>query len=59
MAVTWVNITDILWPVGSVYYTTTNTSENSPASLFKGAWDGPVAVTDSSGATIYRYIRTA
>lgn len=60
MAATWVNITDILWPVSSVYYTSLNSSEdNSPANLFGGTWEGPIAVTDSSGATVYRYIRTA
>lgn len=59
MATTWVNIIDVLWPVGSVYYTTSNSESNSPAALFEGSWNGPVAVTDSAGATIYRYIRTA
>ena len=59
MAAIWVNITDILWPVGSVYYTTTGTTENSPASLFGGSWTGPVQVTDSTGASFYRYIRVS
>lgn len=63
----WVNITDLLWPVGSAYfcYTSTNTApvDNVPANLFGGTWVGPV----DSGTTVinnityyqWKYYRTA
>lgn len=61
----WVNITDLLWPVGSVYTCHTNSQDNSPTNLFGGTWVGPITgstyTDDLSGTsfTEYKYFRTA
>ncbi len=51
----WVNITDLLWPVGSIYSCwnfsndPTDIADESPANYFGGSWIGPIA----NGSTSY------
>lgn len=63
-----IKMNNLIWPVGSVYYTVNNavssTSNNTfngkhPIVIFGGTWTGPTTVTDSDGTTIYKFVRTA
>lgn len=66
----WVNITDLLWPVGSVYtcWDTSNDptdlTTKSPANYFGGSWIGPISdgsITNTNNNTIYylyKYLRS-
>ena len=68
MAATWVNIVDLFWPIGSVYYRDhyevngSTTDPNSPSVLFGGTWVKTI-VTDPDGDNetykLDRYVRTA
>lgn len=59
----WVNITDLLWPVGSFYITYSNDPDDSPVNLFGGTWKGPVTgstyTIDGISYVEYKYVRTA
>lgn len=51
----WVNVTDILWPVGSTYFCWSfsddplDLGDQNPVNFFGGNWVGPI----SSGTTVY------
>lgn len=50
---TWVNILDILWPVGSLYYVLQG-SDNAPSTTLGGSW------TQQSGTiTVGSHVFTA
>ena len=52
----WANITDLLWPVGSVYRCLNETT-NYPANMFGGYWEeiGTEEVNGETYSIYYRY----
>ena len=59
----WVNITDLLWPVGSTYFCWSYSSDPSdlgnenPVNYFGGTWIGPIGPTSEvhDGLVYYQY----
>lgn len=48
----WVNILDILWPVGSLYYCIDG-EESSPAVTLGGTWTQKTGILLTVGGTTY------
>lgn len=54
----WVNIIDLFWPVGSIYWAYNENNTNDPVTLFGGQW-ALIGTTTVNGVTLKAWERTS
>lgn len=54
----WVNVIDLFYPVGTVYWTLQG-NNNNPATLFGGQWDPIGTITVGQNITLQAWKRSS